>query len=192
MPRFDFKTDESSTGTDDIVLDANGEFQFTSTLQESLVQRIRILLNVWQGEWQYNLLFGTPYRQRIFTSGFTKEEVDAEIVRVISQLTDITSISGIDSTLDRADRVYTLNRIDVFVNNQQLSVPISSPQKKLNIYPDPRDFDDFQICSLGEVTTEEINNFYKLLNFDMSNTDPNNGGNPGDSTWWNTWSSNLP
>ena len=51
MARVDFLTDEEN---EDIILSATGEFQFTSTIQDSLAQRLGIRLQTWQGNWAYN------------------------------------------------------------------------------------------------------------------------------------------
>lgn len=191
MAKYDFKTRTDDGGVEDIELDANGEWNFTSTIQESLAQRLSHRLNTWQGEWVYNLNYGTPYEQRLLSSGISKDQADAEILRVISLEDDITSISEVISTKNNTTRVYEIERVEVFCDNETLTIPISLPSDRTNNYPEPKEFEDFQICSLGDATEEEINELYYLINFAMSDFN-NITVDVGETTWWNTWSDNLP
>ena len=102
-----------STDYSDILLTTDGDIDLTSedaifisTNLDSLRQRLNIRYAVWQGEWKYNELLGTPYKSYV-GKPTTKSAMDAEIKRQILKETDVISINSFSSSLDRQARTYT-------------------------------------------------------------------------------------
>ena len=61
-----------STDYSDILLTTDGDIDlssddavFISTNLDSLRQRLNIRFAIWQGEWKYNELLGTPYKSYV-------------------------------------------------------------------------------------------------------------------------------
>ena len=97
-------TTSSTITTDyvDLLLSANGDLILTDgdlTLatdnSHSLVQRLRMRLNIWQTEWIYNQSFGMPYLQYI-GKGIT-QTMPSDIANKIK--TDIINLEIIPSNL---------------------------------------------------------------------------------------------
>ena len=102
-----------ATSYSDILLTDDGDIDlstdsviFIDSNQLSLRQRLNIRFAVWQGEWKYNALFGTPYKSYV-GKPTTKSAMDAEIKRQIFKETDVVSINSFSSSLDRQARTYT-------------------------------------------------------------------------------------
>lgn len=183
MPRYDMYVDLE--GANDIVLNATGDFRFTETVQESLGQRLSIRYATWLGQWDFNTNFGTPYKQRIFAGGLSKTELDNEFRRIALLEEDVTSVGDVISTIDVTSRRYVIERIEVFCDNISLIVPITNPNQRTNIYPEPRSFEDFVVCSLTPEEIEAANDFYFLMNVQLGldGIDPEQGI----YTWFNLW-----
>lgn len=177
MAKYDFYMDV--TGDNDLILDEKGEFQWVSTVQESLAQRLDLRYKTWFGEWSFNEQFGTPYR-RYFGGGFTKEQLDTEFARIALLEEDVTSVKNITSTLDSINRRYVIQRVEVYTNGGLIEIPLSNPYLKTNNYPEPYTFSEFSVCGVSEEDIENVNELYGFVNFT---------GLPlsGDSTWWNLW-----
>ena len=102
-----------ATSYSDILLTDDGDIDlstdsviFIDSNQLSLRQRLNMRFAVWQGEWKYNALFGTPYKSYV-GKPTTKSAMDAEIKRQIFKETDVISINSFSSSLDRQARTYT-------------------------------------------------------------------------------------
>ena len=102
-----------ATSYSDILLTDEGDIDlstdsviFIDSNQLSLRQRLNMRFAIWQGEWKYNSLFGTPYKSYI-GKPTTKSAMDAEIKRQIFKETDVISINSFSSSLDRQARTYT-------------------------------------------------------------------------------------
>ena len=102
-----------ATSYSDILLTDDGDIDlstnsviFIDSNQLSLRQRLNMRFAVWQGEWKYNTLFGTPYKSYV-GKPTTKSAMDAEIKRQIFKETDVISINSFSSSLDRQARTYT-------------------------------------------------------------------------------------
>ena len=102
-----------ATSYSDILLTDDGDIDlstdsviFIDSNQLSLRQRLNMRFAVWQGEWKYNTLFGTPYKSYV-GKPTTKSAMDAEIKRQIFKETDVISINNFSSSLDRQARTYT-------------------------------------------------------------------------------------
>ena len=182
MARVDFLTDEEN---EDIIMSDTGEFQFTSTIQESLAQRLGIRLQTWQGTWAYNTTFGTPYTQSILFDSNTKEEVDSIFVSVINQEDDVTSIRNLKSSKDNGSRVYTIDSVEVLTPEGLVDIPVANPNTNTNTYPEPLDFNHFKSCSLTDSEIEASDLLYKLMNFQLAQ--PNGQPDVGTHTWYNLW-----
>ena len=178
MPRYDMYVDVE--GVNDLVLDSKGDFRFTETVQESLAQRLSIRLNTFLGEWGYNTEFGTPYRQRIWNGGLSKEELDALFIAIIQQEEDVDSVKNIISSLDRTTRTYKVERVEIFCRDESLIIPIHSVERRQNIYPSPKTFEDFQVCVFTEEEYAIINRIYQWTNFTLQEG--------GENTWIDNWS----
>ena len=102
-----------ATSYSDILLTDDGDIDlstdsviFIDSNQLSLRQRLNMRFAIWQGEWKYNALFGTPYKSYV-GKPTTKSAMDAEIKRQIFKETDVISINSFSSSLDRQARTYT-------------------------------------------------------------------------------------
>lgn len=195
MSGFDILTDNTVGSNHDIILSDTGEWTFCSTLQELVTQKIQLRLNCWLGEWSYNEDFGTPYKTKIFVAGLTKEEVDAEIITVINEIDEIDYITGLESSLDRYNRIYTIDYLSVYVADQSIEIPTIAVGNSgaTNEYPEPYSFEDFTICSDTDDSDDAYsttNEYYYLVNYRMADTNAYTG-EVGDSTWWNQWSDGV-
>jgi hypothetical protein len=158
-----------------------GDFELTSTSKESLRQRLELRFGTWKGQWPYNTAFGTPYRQRLFVGGTTKEQADAEFIAQVNLESDVTQVKNVISTLDNTTRSYVLSRIEAYVNEEVVNLSLASPQTTNFSYPEPVEQEDitFNVCELDQEFIDNSNALYELLNFDLPET--------GDETWFNLW-----
>lgn len=172
---FDYRIKEDG----DISLEVK-DFQFTETIQESLINRLKIRFGVWQGEWAFNESFGTPYRQRLLGSSLTREQKDAEITRVCYEDPDVLRVIKINSTEDPYARTYNVHEVIVETTNGKEAVPLAYTQADPYTYPEPSDQADIILCRSGQMDFEAINRLYILMNNKLPVT--------GEYTWWtNSW-----
>lgn len=115
-----------STDYSDILLTTDGDIDlssddavFISTNLESLRQRLNIRFAVWQGEWKYNELLGTPYREYI-GKAFNKSTIDAEIKRQALLEPDVERLDNFSSAFDRNSRLYSCS-FTVETNEESIS-----------------------------------------------------------------------
>ena len=115
-----------STDYSDILLTTDGDIDlssddavFISTNLDSLRQRLNIRFAVWQGEWKYNELLGTPYREYIGKS-FNKATIDAEIKRQALLEPDVERLDNFSSAFDRNSRLYSCS-FEVETNEESIS-----------------------------------------------------------------------
>ena len=164
-------TTNSTITTDyvDLLLSADGDLILTEgdlTLatdnSHSLIQRLRMRLNIWQTEWIYNQSFGMPYLQ--YTGkGINQSALDAEFKRQILKETDVETILSFTSIVDKNTRSYvcafevqtsegTTEALAYYLNDSfEYSVP------DINI----------GTCQIVNDTITFGNKLYKLINFDM-------------------------
>ena len=76
---------------------------------EAIVQRLRIKLKFFKGEWFLNKQFGIPYNQTIFSKGTTKPQVDSIFRNKILSTPGVVELVTFSSELDAARRSYTLS-----------------------------------------------------------------------------------
>ena len=115
-----------STDYSDILLTADGDIDLSSddailisTNLDSLRQRLNIRFAIWQGEWKYNELLGTPYREYI-GKAFNKATIDAEIKRQALLEPDVERLDNFSSAFDRNSRLYSCS-FDVETNEESIS-----------------------------------------------------------------------
>ena len=115
-----------STDYSDILLTTDGDIDlssddavFISTNLDSLRQRLNIRFAVWQGEWKYNELLGTPYREYI-GKAFNKSTIDAEIKRQALLESDVERLDNFSSAFDRNSRLYSCS-FEVETNEESIS-----------------------------------------------------------------------
>lgn len=177
MAYYDFYTDPQSTN--DIVLTSTGDFRFTASRKESLIQRLTIRYNTWLGEWKYNTNFGAPWLQRLLKGGLSKTELDSEIRRIALEEDDVTSVQGIESTYNMETRIYTVSRLYVYCDDDIWDIPIVDFATRTNEYPEPMSYDDFVICTLDAEEIAQVNTLHSYLNNDLDID--------GSAQWWNAW-----
>jgi hypothetical protein len=159
----------------------NGDFALTPDSTTSLRQRLTLRFGTWKEEWVYNTVFGTPYRQRLFTGGFTKGQADAEFIAQINLEEDVTAVKNVISTFNPITRSYELTRIEAYVDNVLVDLSLAAPQFTRYAYPEPviPTSENFNVCELDQEFIDNSNLLYEFLNIDLPET--------GSSTWWNTW-----
>ena len=115
-----------STDYSDILLTTDGDIDlssddavFISTNLDSLRQRLNIRYAIWQGEWKYNELLGTPYREYI-GKAFNKATIDAEIKRQALLEPDVERLDNFSSAFDRNSRLYSCS-FEVETNEESIS-----------------------------------------------------------------------
>lgn len=115
-----------STDYSDILLTIDGDIDlssddavFISTNLDSLRQRLNIRFAIWQGEWKYNELLGTPYREYI-GKAFNKATIDAEIKRQALIEPDVERLDNFKSAFDRNIRLYSCS-FEVETNEESIS-----------------------------------------------------------------------
>ena len=94
--------------THDLIYE-NGDLKLTLNQSESLAQRLKVKLSTFQGEWFLNDQLGLPYYQRIFTKGVSKATVDTIYLRAISSEPEVIQVLDFDSSMDNANRIYSLS-----------------------------------------------------------------------------------
>lgn len=164
-------TTSSTITTDyvDLLLSADGDLILTDgdlTLatdnSHSLIQRLRMRLNIWQTEWIYDTTLGIDWWSYL-GKPIIKSAVDAEIKRQILLESDVERFVTFNSTHDRANRSYvcafevltsegTTEALAYYLNDSfEYSVP------DINI----------GTCQIVADTITFGNKLYKLINFDM-------------------------
>lgn len=86
----------------------NGECPVTSSLLDSVIQRTKIKLGTFYGEWFLNTTYGIPYFQVILQKTTPKAVVDSIFKTQILQDKDILSIVEFNSILDNQTRKYSM------------------------------------------------------------------------------------
>ena len=161
----------------DLLITADGDLAFldgdlvlTTDNATSLVQRLRMRLNIWKNEWIYDTTLGIDWWSYL-GKPIIKSAVDAEIKRQILLESDIERFVTFNSTHDRANRSYvcafevltsegTTEALAYYLNDSfEYSVP------DINI----------GTCQIVADTITFGNKLYKLINFDLRKL--------GSSTW---------
>lgn len=89
----------------DIVF-VNGGCMVTYTPQEVVVQRLKIALSTFMGEWFLDTSLGIPYFQQILGQKRSKDGVDVIFQTAISNLDLVEQLVSFESTADSSLRTY--------------------------------------------------------------------------------------
>lgn len=91
----------------------NGKCPVTRDLAESTIQRLKIKLNTFYGEWFLNTEYGVPYYEEIFGKNRLKSTIDSIFQEQILEDENVIKILEFSSSIS-ADRRYSLTfRIQV-------------------------------------------------------------------------------
>lgn len=112
-----------NTDTNDLVF-VNGKCPVTQSLTDIVVQRLKITLYTFLGEWFLDTTIGVPYFQQIFGKIRSKATVDLIFQRIISADPDVIEILTFESTLTSSDRGYSMT-FQVRVADNTASLPIT-------------------------------------------------------------------
>jgi hypothetical protein len=144
--------------TNDLVIE-NDDFKTTTTLAESLRQRLSITLKTWQGEWFQDTTYGTPYIQSILGKPRTQEEVDAIFLSIIGEYNaEILSVNSFNSNFDRRTRNFDLDFDVTALDGSTLSFGTPLPRDE-EIYPDPVDTTITPVCPVNIPFVVECGNW---------------------------------
>ena len=108
--------------TPDLVLD-NFTFKITEVKQDEIIQKLKVLLLFFKGEWEYNLNYGIPYFQEIFIKGVDLEQIDDTYRTAISNESGVRDLISYSSSFNSATRQLTVNA-KVLVESGEI-IPIS-------------------------------------------------------------------
>lgn len=112
--------------TGDLVF-TNGGSPVTQRTATVVAQRLRITLYTFLGEWFLDSTVGVPYYQQIFGKIRTKSAVDLIFQQIITNDPDVIEILTFSSTLDSANRGYSMT-FQVRVSDNTSSLPITISQ----------------------------------------------------------------
>lgn len=92
----------------DIMLDSNGDLHITSkgdiVLGDSVAQKIRIKLRMFENEWRWNRDEGLPYFDYLFQKNPDTDYLEAAVRARIFEVPEITDVQDVRVTLDRKTR----------------------------------------------------------------------------------------
>ena len=153
----------------DLLITADGDLAFsdgdlvlTTDNATSLVQRLRMRLNIWKNEWIYDTTLGIDWWSYL-GKPIIKSAVDAEIKRQILLESDVERFINFNSTHDRANRSYvcafevltsegTTEALAYYLNDSfEYTVPAYN----------------IGTCQIVNDTIIFANKLYKFINFDM-------------------------
>lgn len=109
--------------TNDLVF-VNGGCPVTQLMTDIVVQRLKITLYTFLGEWFLDPTVGVPYFQQIFGKLRTKNTVDLIFQRIISDDRDVIEILSFESSLTAENRGYEMT-FQVRVADNTTSLPIT-------------------------------------------------------------------
>ena len=93
--------------TNDIVF-VNGECPTTLTRQQSIAQRLKVLLQTFTGEWFLNTTTGVPYFDGVFGKVRSKSSVDLIFQEKILSDPGVIEMLEFNSELDNSRREYSM------------------------------------------------------------------------------------
>lgn len=94
--------------TGDILLTEDSFTLTNDNTGESLAQKIKVALLLFQGEWFVNAADGVPYFQQIFEFKNSKTLADAILRQYILNISGVRTITFFSSVLNRPQRKYSL------------------------------------------------------------------------------------
>lgn len=140
----------------------------------SLQQRLVMRFSIWEGNWEFDLSLGFPYRTYIGNK-VIKSIIDAKIKQTVRLEADVIAIENFTSTLQNASRSYSAY-FNVITAESEV-VPMAFVSIDEFDYPSGTGGPP-SICNQdGQVVA--ANKLYYLINFRMPAF--------GDSTWINKW-----
>ncbi len=98
-------------------------FEITETKQDEVIQRLKVLLLFFKGEWKYNLNYGIPYFQEVFVKGVDLEQIDDTYRVAIANESGVRDLISYSSSFNPTTRQLTVNA-KVLVESGEI-VPIS-------------------------------------------------------------------
>lgn len=93
----------------DVAFDNGAAPLVTSEQRQDVAQRLQIKLRTFLGEWFLNTEIGVPYLQQIFGKGRQRSAIDVIFQTQILEEPDVLEIVEFNSTLDAAQRDYSLS-----------------------------------------------------------------------------------
>lgn len=94
----------------ELQLDNNGDIKLVDG-NEELLQRVRLALNTWRGEWLFDQRVGVPYFERILGTKLTQQNINrlkAELIEVFSQIPGVLSVNSLTLNFDTTARSLTV------------------------------------------------------------------------------------
>ena len=114
----------------DILLDDNHDisfsgkdFKLTSSVAESLSQRLKIKLLTFYGEWFLDATEGVDYYGSILGKNRSKQAIDSLFMKKILEEDDVTSITSFESHIDKEIREYSLS-FSVVTSDTSEAIPV--------------------------------------------------------------------
>jgi len=94
--------------THDLVIE-NFTFAITTTKEDEIVQRLKVKLLFFKGEWIHNLNYGIPYYQEIFIKGIDLEDIDDIFRTQIANESGVRDLISYSSTFNPSTRQLNIN-----------------------------------------------------------------------------------
>ena len=108
--------------TNDMVLDDNGwDFLLTADDSEYIVNKIRIKLSLWLGEWFLDTSQGIDYLNYAFQKGSDINHLNSLIRDAITEEPLIASVGNIQSTVNTLTRGLNISFTAVMVNGDNVN-----------------------------------------------------------------------
>lgn len=93
--------------THDILL-VDGDFELTTTEDESLAQRLKVKLLTWQSEWYLDSTVGIPYIQSILGKNRSLQAIEAIFQDAILEEPEVLQLVSLNTSLNKVNRILTV------------------------------------------------------------------------------------
>lgn len=107
----------------DIMLDLNGDLHISPegdiALVDSVAQKIRIKLRMFENEWRWNRNEGLPYFEYLFQKNPDTDYLEAAVRARIFEIPEITDVRDVRVTLDSGTRSGTI-RFTALTDNETI------------------------------------------------------------------------
>jgi hypothetical protein len=91
-------------------LDVSGfDIKTTPDTTAALLQRLKVKLMFFKGEWFLNTNFGVPYFQEIFVSANAKDDADTAFKLAITQMQGVERLLKFSSTYNNTTREFLID-----------------------------------------------------------------------------------
>lgn len=101
----------------------DNDLQLTTTVAESLAQRLKVKLLTFYGEWFLDEDYGIDYFGSIFGKNRSKEAIDTIFQEAVLSEKDVTSIVYFKSHIENQGRIYKLS-FSVTTNDSAEAIPV--------------------------------------------------------------------